>query len=274
MGNVISVNISTAKGTVKEPVPEITVTPTGIEGDAHAGPWHRQISLLARESIDRFAEQAGHTFNCGDLAENITTADLDLSACRILDRLTIGPVELEVTQIGKACHGGGCAIFKAVGKCIMPKEGIFARVFSGGMIRPGDTITAEARPLHVLVLTLSDRASRGDYEDQSGPAVVKALEDHFAQSHWAGRISADILADDASLIEKRVRQALTDGVDLLVTTGGTGIGPRDCTPEAIMPLLDKQIPGVMEHIRMKYGATIPAALLSRSVAGTVGSTLV
>lgn len=137
---VISVNISTEKGTIKSPVPEIILNEKGVEGDAHAGDWHRQVSLLARESIDRWGEQAGRQVAWGEFAENITTEGIVLHETRPGDRLLIGNTELEVTQIGKKCHGKGCAIFREVGNCVMPTEGIFARVIRQGKVKPGESL--------------------------------------------------------------------------------------------------------------------------------------
>ena len=127
-GTVISVNISEKKGTIKHPVGSIELNEMGVLGDAHAGPWGRQVSLLAKESIEMFAKDAGRQIQNGEFAENITTDGLVLHHTKPLDRFRIGGTELEVTQIGKKCHGDNCAIFREVGNCVMPKEGIFCRV--------------------------------------------------------------------------------------------------------------------------------------------------
>lgn len=137
---VVSVNISEKKGTTKIPVESIMLTNLGVEKDAHAGDWHRQVSLLAKESIDKFGEQAGEKFKYGDFAENITTKGINLLETKPGDILNIGETQLEVTQLGKKCHGGGCAIYVKVGKCVMPKEGIFCKVIKTGDIKPGDKI--------------------------------------------------------------------------------------------------------------------------------------
>ncbi len=137
---VVSVNISLEKGTIKTPVPEIVIDELGVKGDAHAGDWHRQVSLLAKESIEKWSSLAGREVGYGEFAENITTEGIILYETSPGDRLVIGNVELEVTQIGKKCHGTGCAIFKEVGNCVMPKEGIFAKVITGGKVRAGDEI--------------------------------------------------------------------------------------------------------------------------------------
>lgn len=139
--SVISVNISTEKGTIKIPVPEITINAKGVAGDAHAGDWHRQVSLLAKESIEKWGKQAKREVNYGEFAENITTQGIILYETKPGDHLKIGDVELEITQIGKKCHGTGCAIFREVGNCVMPLEGIFARVIRQGTVKAGDEIT-------------------------------------------------------------------------------------------------------------------------------------
>jgi cyclic pyranopterin phosphate synthase len=139
MGTIISLNISTKKGVVKDPVDEVElVVDHGIKGDAHAGKWHRQVSLLAEESID-FMRKKGLELDPGVFAENITTKGIELLSLPVGTRLIAGETELEVTQIGKKCHKG-CAIFQQVGDCIMPREGIFAKVIIPGTIRCGDSI--------------------------------------------------------------------------------------------------------------------------------------
>jgi MOSC domain-containing protein YiiM len=139
MGKVVAVCISLNKGERKTPVEAVELKDEhGIVGDAHAGPWHRQVSLLAQESIDKM-RALGLDVTTGDFAENITTEGVDLPKLPIGTRLTVGKTLLEVTQIGKECHTR-CAIFYQAGDCVMPKEGIFARVLRGGTVRPGDMI--------------------------------------------------------------------------------------------------------------------------------------
>lgn len=137
---VVSVNISREKGTIKTPVPEMFITENGVAGDAHAGDWHRQVSLLGIESVKKWGEQAGREVAFGEFAENITTEGIVLYETSPGDQLLIGDAELEVTQIGKKCHGSGCAIFREIGNCVMPKEGIFAKVISTGKVKAGDEI--------------------------------------------------------------------------------------------------------------------------------------
>ena len=137
--SVVAVCISEKKGERKKPVESVELRENhGIVGDAHAGEWHRQVSLLARESIEKMRKM-GLDVDSGDFAENITTEGVDLPSLPIGTRLEIGPTLLEVTQIGKECHTR-CAIYHQAGDCVMPKEGIFARVLRGGVVKPGGHI--------------------------------------------------------------------------------------------------------------------------------------
>ena len=140
MARVTSVNISEKKGTVKHEVPEIQLRLRhGIVGDAHAGDWHRQISMLAEESIDKMREKLPQ-LKPGAFAENINTVGIDLKSLPVGTRLRIGETEVEVTQIGKECHND-CAIKKATGQCVMPTEGIFVIVIKEGVVRAGDAVS-------------------------------------------------------------------------------------------------------------------------------------
>jgi MOSC domain-containing protein YiiM len=140
MAKVVAINRSEKKGTIKTPIPEGRfLKEHGLEGDAHAGNWHRMVSLLAQESIDKMIAMGVKGLDAGKFAENITTEGIDLHTLPIGTKLRIGGTLQEVTQIGKECHTG-CAIKTQVGKCIMPTEGIFTKVLEEGIIRPGDPI--------------------------------------------------------------------------------------------------------------------------------------
>jgi len=139
IGKIVAVCISAAKGERKTPVEKVLLRENhGIVDDAHSGDWHRQISLLAKESIDKMRAM-GLDVDNGDFAENLTTLGIDLPALPIGTQLQIGEVLLEVTQIGKECHTR-CAIYHQAGDCVMPKEGIFARVLTGGEVTPGSPL--------------------------------------------------------------------------------------------------------------------------------------
>ncbi|MBA7481310.1 hypothetical protein ES707_16780 [subsurface metagenome] len=139
-GKIKAVSLSKDRGTRKDNVPaaELKVG-FGIEDDAHAGSWHRQVSLLGQESIEKMRAK-GAEVSAGDFAENITTEGIDLAALAIGSKLRLGPVsEVEITQFGKECHSG-CVIFQQIGDCVMPREGVFAKVTKPGRIKPGDII--------------------------------------------------------------------------------------------------------------------------------------
>jgi molybdenum cofactor synthesis domain-containing protein len=270
---VVSVNISKEKGTVKTPVHEIELDDQGVRNDAHAGSWHRQVSILAKESIARAEEAAGEKFPDGTFAENITTRGIQIHKTNILDRFVNDSVALEVTQIGKKCHAK-CAIGRKVGNCIMPVEGIFARVTGPGILKPGDRLEYQPKTFRIKVITLSDRASAGEYEDQSGPEIVKLLTAWAKDTRLHLQVDREIIPDDRNVLEKRMEASVAGDYDMVFTTGSTGIGARDIAPETVSGFLEKELPGIMEMIRLKYGAEKPNALLSRSVCGTHGKTLI
>ena len=273
-GEVVSLNTSPERGASKQPVDEAVIDQEGIVGDAHAGPGQRQVSLLGQASIDRFVAEHGRPVAPGEFGENITVGGLDAATAAIFDRYTVGPAELEVMQVGEARHGEGCAIYREVGACAMPQEGVFCRVLRGGSVRRGDPIVHHPKVLRFVLITLSDRAHRGVYEDLSGPRARELLEGFVAETRWQSQIESVLLPDDAEQLRTQVVAARDRGVDVILTLGGTGVGPRDVTPETVAPLCDKLIPGIMEGIRIKFGSAKPRALLSRSIAGLAGRTLI
>lgn len=127
--------------------------------------------------------------------------------------------------------------------------------------------------LEVLIITLSDRAHRGEYEDLSGPAIKKMLSEYLSSAGWDFGINSTLIPDDAEILNGLLKSAGAV-YNIIITTGGTGIGPRDITIETVRPLLSKEIPGIMEFIRVKYGTDIPNALLSRGIAGIIGNSLI
>ena len=273
---IVSLNISEEKGTIKTPREQVEIYNHGIVGDAHSGYWHRQVSMLAQEDIDNFSllDADNRKFLPGEFAENITTHGIDFKKVAILDRFKIGEVELELTQIGKKCHGDGCAIFVEVGKCVMPKSGIFTRVIHGGVIKQNDKIEYQPRPLRIKIITLSDRAFSGEYKDLSGPAIKESLAEYFAGKRWHVEYSYSLIPDDGGKLLTELQKGVDEKVDVVFTTGGTGIGPRDITPEIVEKFSDKLIPGIMDQIRLKYFEAIPSSILSRSVAAVKNETLI
>ena len=146
MASVVSINISKKKGTIKTPLSEAQlIEGFGIEGDAHGGNWHRQISLLGRESIDKMIEAGGGALLPGMFAENITTEGIVLHTLPVGTKLLLGKCLVEVTQIGKHCHQH-CEIYRRIGDCVMPKEGIFVIVLIGGLLCVGDAVSIVTAP--------------------------------------------------------------------------------------------------------------------------------
>jgi molybdenum cofactor synthesis domain-containing protein len=273
---IVSLNISEEKGTIKTPREKVEVNKLGIVGDAHSGSWHRQVSMLAQEDIDNFSllDADNRKFLPGEFAENITTHGIDFKKVALLDRFKIGEVELEVTQIGKKCHGDGCAIYVEVGKCVMPKSGIFTRVIEDGYLSTNDKIEYFPRLLKIKIITLSDRAFSGEYKDLSGPLIKENLAKHFAGKRWHTEFSYSLIPDDGDKLLAELQKSIDEKVDAVFTTGGTGIGPRDITPEIVEKFSDKLIPGIMDQIRLKYYDAIPSSILSRSVAAVKNETLI
>lgn len=270
---VVATSLSDKKGTIKTVVPQIILNDCGVKGDAHAGQWHRQVSLLGVESIEKFSKVAQRSIAYGEFAENITTIGFPLYEMRPFDKLVGENIALEVTQIGKKCHGNNCAIFQEVGNCVMPKEGIFARVLKGGHLEGGDVLQYVPYIFKVMVITLSDRASKGIYEDKSGPLLAKLVEAHFSGAKRQCQVSLRLIPDSREVLSTLIEEAKASDIDLILTTGGTGVGPHDITPDVVKTHIEKEIPGIMESIRVKYGADKPSALLSRSVAGVIGKML-
>ena len=263
-GTVKAVCISPARGTEKRPVEKgIFIKDFGIENDAHAGSWHRQVSLLSCEKVDAFNEK-GAAVTDGDFGENLLVEGIDFRLLPVGTILKAGTVSLRITQIGKECHSS-CAIRRRVGDCIMPREGVFAEVLASGEIRPGDRMTAELpdpeRPFTAAVITLSDKGARGEREDQSGPAAAGMLKEAGFEV-----VELLLLPDEPELLKKELcRLADRRQVELILTSGGTGFSLRDQTPEATMAVADRNAPGIAEYIRMRSAEITDRAMLGRGV---------
>lgn len=275
MGRVIAVCISEKKGTQKKRLEEGAnfIADWGIEEDAHAGKWHRQVSLLSYEEIEVFKSR-GASVEDGAFGENLIVEGVDLKSLPVGTKIHIGTeVLLELTQIGKECHNH-CAIYKAVGDCIMPREGVFAKVVCGGFVRPDDEVTVllpeKDRPFTAAVITLSDKGAAGEREDKSGPAIVEMLTE-------AGYdIVETLLLPDGIQPLRTQLERLADQrqVNLILTTGGTGFSERDLTPEATIQACDRMANGIAEAMRA-YSMTITKrAMLSRAVSGIRKKTLI
>ncbi len=266
---IISLNKSSERG-VKQEVDCLEIKDGGVLGDVHAYS-SRPISIIDQYHIDKFREHtAARQAKSGEFAENIRTEGLQDISPQILDCFQCGALQLEVVQIGKPFHQE----FKELGNYLMPRVGVFCRAIGDGKITVEDKLEYIPKTFNIKVITLSDRASKGVYEDKSGPQTAALLSAFFQQKQLRYKIENQILPDDAALLKQELIAAKDSSLDMLFTTGGTGIGERDITVDTIKPFLDKEIPGIMEMIRMKFGIQKPNALLSRSIAGVMGKTLV
>lgn len=272
-GKVIAICTSVQKGTQKQEVESAKLIENwGIEKDAHAGAWHRQVSMLALEKIEEF-RQKGANVDFGAFGENLVVEGFDLGKLPVGTRFRIGETLLEMTQVGKECHSH-CAIYQVMGDCIMPREGIFTKVIKGGEIRPGDEIIMippeNDRPFTAAVITLSDKGYNGEREDKSGPLLCRILEE-------AGYdvVETLLLPDDRGLLEKELKR-LSDQrqVNVIFTTGGTGFSERDITPEATTAVCDRMAMGIADAIRIYSLSITDRAMLSRAVSGIRKKTLI
>ncbi len=303
MGRIVAICMSVARGTPKQcgDVARL-VADWGLDGDAHAGNWERQISILPEERIDEF-RQAGADVAFGAFGENLVISGIDWEHLKPGDKLALGEAVVELTKFGKECHSR-CHIYESMGDCIMPRHGMFARVLRGGTIRPGtpahilaksiDETPISPSPLRgegrgegvqsmptrspampdltAAVITVSDKCHHGLREDLSGPAASDILE-------IAGfeLVSRHVVPDEQPHIEALLRQlcdADTAAPALIITTGGTGFSPRDVTPEATLAVAERLCPGIPEAMRSLSLAKTKRAMLSRAVAGIRHRTLI
>jgi molybdopterin adenylyltransferase len=271
MVRVTGVCSSPTRGTVKKRLTVVTLVPGhGIEGDSHGGPGPRQVSMLSEMSLARM-EQAGVRTRHGCCGENIDiSAEMELHTLLPGVRLRLGSdAVVAVTAVGEDDADGHAG--RIMEGSIFPREGLFTEVLTGGLVAPHDSVELlRDESYSVGVLTVSDSSSRGEREDQSGPALLELLG-------AAGFLPARycVVPDELALISEKLRLWSEDGsLDLLLTTGGTGFSPRDVTPEATASVFDRAAPGIPEMIRSMSARTVPSAWLSRAVAGIRMGTLI
>lgn len=273
MGRIIAVCVSPGKGTPKQDVGSATLREDwGLEQDAHAGKWHRQVSLLSYEKFQAF-QAKGAPIVPGAFGENLLVEGFDFRSLPVGTKLRCGEVLLEVTQIGKQCHHG-CEIFHRMGECIMPTEGIFARVIRGGTVSVGDEMILEEEPQkapkRVAILVSSDSGFRGEREDLSGPEIARIMK---AEGYDV--VATAILPDERQQLAAWMAEVADKGqADLILTTGGTGFSPRDCMPEATNDIVERQVPGIPEAMRAYSMQITKRAMLTRASAGIRKGTLI
>lgn len=277
MGRIISVNLSPRKTVRKKPQDSAVLElDRGFIGDAHAGDWHRQVSLLAMESIQKMIDN-GLDVGPGDFAENLTTEGVDLLDWPVGTVFSVGETILELSQIGKVCHNK-CAIYHQAGDCVMPREGIFAVVRKAGPISVDDEVklitlgdgTCDRTPRLLLFSLITCSDTRTFKNDTAG----NALELLIKERGWniGPRV---IVADDQDQIEAAIREAAeVTKANVILTLGGTGFSKRDVTPEATLAVCDRVAPGIAEVIRAESYKVTPRAMLSRAVSGIIGDSVV
>lgn len=273
-GRILAICLSDRKGVQKAEVPEgKLVVEHGLDGDAHAGPWHRQVSLLEERDIESMRAK-GLELEPGAFGENLVLSDVDLLQLGLGSVLEVGgAAEVSVTQIGKVCHTH-CAIYEQTGDCIMPRLGVFARVLRGGDVRKGDAVRVKhAVPrsaFQAVVITVSDRCAKGETVDETGPALGRTLTNAGMYVY-----KVEVVPDEAEGIAERLKH-YCDGhsIDLVLAAGGTGFAPRDVTPEATREVIERPTPGLDEAMRATSLVKTQHAMLSRGVSGIRGSTLI
>lgn len=272
-GKIRAICISEQRGTAKHAIESTELVQNfGIKNDAHAGNWHRQVSLLAYEKVSEFNAKGGNVQN-GDFGENILLEGIDLRKLPVGSVLKNENIVLKISQIGKECHSH-CQIFHRVGDCIMPREGVFATVEVGGTIKVGDelelVLPSVDAPFRAAVITLSDKGFKGERVDTSGPRAAELLQE-------AGYdiVEQIILPDEQKLIEKELKRLADQRqVDLVITSGGTGMSVRDCTPEATLAVATRNVPGIAEAIRAGSMAITKRAMLGRGASVLRNNTLI
>ena len=272
MAKVTAICISEKRGIQKHYVESASLKVNhGIVGDAHAGEWHRQISILSMKDIDDFIARGAEVFP-GAFGENLIIDGIDIPNMHMRDRIQIGDVVLEMTQKGKECHTH-CQIYHKMGECIMPRLGCFFEVIHGGDIHVGDEVVFmenKDKRLTAAVITLSDRCFNKENEDISGPTISRRLKEENYQV-----IEEILLPDNKELLKKElIRLADQREVNLILTTGGTGFSPKDVTPEATLEVIERTAPGISEAIRYESMKYTKHAMLSRGVSGIRKQTLI
>lgn len=272
-GKLLHVCISGRKGIAKHEIPAAKLLlQHGMEGDGHAGEWHRQVSLLSHGDIESMRAK-GLRLEPGAFGENLVIDNLKTDELGVGSLIRVGPALLELTQVGKVCHTR-CAIYFTTGDCIMPRTGLFARVLEGGDVGPGMSVEivkrVERSTLQAGVITVSDRCSTRQMVDTAGPAVADLLcAELSARVAWTR-----LVPDEGKKIANAIRDFCERRVDLVLSVGGTGPHVRDVTPEATREVIDRELPGLGEAMRAASAQHTHNAWLSRAVAGTCGETLV
>jgi molybdenum cofactor synthesis domain-containing protein len=260
-----SVNISDTEGR-KFAVEQIRVESNGIVNDYRSGKFSSKICILDVRNLNpESQENNGEKSDYGLLGEHLSYESQQTITPRIFDYIFGEEVVLEVIQESEHHQ----ELEKTT-----TKKPVYCRVIQSGIIRQNEIMHFDPKTFTIKIITLSDRAFSGEYEDRSGPKIKNMVINYFNQIQRLFQIETEIIPDDATTLETLIEATVAQKFDIIITTGGTGIGPKDITIETLRPMLKKEIPGIMEFVRMKYGAENPNALLSLSLAGVIDQTLV
>ncbi len=266
---VISLSTSEKREGPKFEVREVDLDSLGIKGDAHRGRHGAQVSVLLNETVEKEEKRRGRRLAPGASAENMVIDGINEEDLALFDLLEFDSAVLEITRFGK--QDKDTARVERLGIVpLLPENGIFCRVLKPGRIKKGDTGAISRKFLDIMVITLSDRAYSGEYRDISGGIVKRLLEAHFLETRFRTRISSRVIPDEKDALLSSLEECGEKGFSMVFSTGSTGIGPRDIAPETVRLFCDRVIPGIMEAVRVKYGAKNPNAWLSRAIAGMKG----
>ncbi|MCL2699215.1 MAG: molybdopterin-binding protein [Defluviitaleaceae bacterium] len=270
MAKITAVCISEKKGEPKTNVGRARlIAEHGLEGDAHASAGHRQVSLLSGDKIEEF-QSRGASVNHGSFGENLVVAGLELRTLLVGSRLSVGDALLEITQIGKECHDR-CAIYHQMGDCIMPREGVFARVLEGGEIKAEDEVHVEDPHMYrAAIITVSDKGHAGEREDIAGGVAAE-----LAEAAGYTVVSKTLLSDSREPLEAELIRICDGGLaNLILTTGGTGFSSRDNTPEATLAVAFRNAPGIAQAMTAHSLSVTKRAMLSRAASVIRNKTLI
>lgn len=267
---ILSVNHSQYKGK-KVPVDFLNITNQGVEGDFSLSSPNSWVCLLDQSQISLYKDiTKDKNLAYGEFGEHITVKGLQYVRAQVFDRFVSDNVVLEVVRKGTKIPEK----YREPSDLLVPGAGIFCRVLKSGTLKAGESFEYIPKIYTAKIISLSDRAARGEYEDLSGVEIKHILEQFFDKKRKLFSIDSVLIPDSSEQLGKEIWSSIDENDDLIITTGGTGIGKRDITVKTILPLLDKKIPGIMEMIRLKYGMENPNALLSTGVAGVKNNSLI
>lgn len=266
-GQVVSVNVSSERGTQKMPVEFAKVSLSGIENDSGVGKWNYQVSILSEDSM------VHHNKKHGGFAENIRIKGINMDKVKPLDRFIINDeLILEVTCTADEIRDGLKTMFQTGNNIDMPKGGVYCRVLKGGEITPGMDISLLPKVMNTMIIILNDKVKSGLYDDKCGPLISGMLDNYFKSRSRLFNINEYLIRSKQKELWVLLQEY--EEHDVIITVGSTGLGSKDIAYETIKSEIDKEIPGIMEHCRVKCASMNPLALLDRSIAGIKNKCLI